>query len=68
MRTEYVSPYHFALIHTGLGESDLAFEWLEKAFQERNARLTFELSERTFDGLRSDLRFQDLVRRIALPS
>jgi tetratricopeptide (TPR) repeat protein len=66
-RTEYVSSYHFALIYTGLGESDLAFEWLEKAFEERTARLTGELSERVFDRLRSDSRFRDLVRRIGLP-
>ena len=65
-RTEYVSPYHFVLIYTGLGESDLAFEWLEKAFEERTARLTGELSERVFDRFRSDPRFQHLVRRIGL--
>jgi tetratricopeptide (TPR) repeat protein len=68
LRTEYVSPYHFALIYTGLGESDLAFEWLEKAFHERTARLTGELSERIFDRFRSDPRLRDLVRRIGLPS
>jgi tetratricopeptide (TPR) repeat protein len=66
-KTEYVSPYHFALIYTGLGERDLAFEWLEKAYQERTPRLAGELSERIFDGRRSDPRFQDLVRRIGLP-
>ena len=66
-RTEYISPYHFALIHVGLNQSDLAFEWLEKAYGERTARLTGELFERLFDPFRSDPRFQDLVRRIGLP-
>ena len=65
-KTEYVSPYHFALIYTALNQRDLAFEWLEKAFQERTARLTGELSERVFDPLRSDPRFQELERRIGL--
>jgi TolB-like protein/Tfp pilus assembly protein PilF len=65
-RTEYVSPYYFALIHIGLNQSDLAFEWLEKAYGERTARLTGELFERLFDPFRSDPRFQDLVRRIGL--
>ena len=65
-KTEYVSPYHFALIYTALDQRDLAFEWLEKAFQERTARLTGELSERVFDPLRSDPRFQELERRIGL--
>jgi tetratricopeptide (TPR) repeat protein len=66
-RTEYISPYHFALIHMGLNQGDLAFEWLEKAYGERTARLTGELFERLFDPFRSDPRFQDLVRRIGLP-
>ena len=65
-KSEYVSPYHFAIIYTALDQRDLAFEWLEKAFQERTARLTGELSERVFDPLRSDPRFQELVRRIGL--
>jgi hypothetical protein len=39
---------------------------LEKAFQERTAILPGELSERVFDPLRSDPRFQELERRIVL--
>ena len=34
MRTEYVSPYHFALTYTALGETDLAFEWLVKPMRK----------------------------------
>jgi tetratricopeptide (TPR) repeat protein len=33
---EFVSPYHFAYVHTGLGEADAAIEWLENAFERRH--------------------------------
>jgi TolB-like protein/Tfp pilus assembly protein PilF len=65
-KTEYVSPYEFVNIYTALGETDLAFEWLEKAYQERTSRLPGELWDRPFDALRPDPRFQDLIRRIGL--
>ena len=51
-----------------LGEKDCTFEWLEKAFQERDD-LTINLNvDPVFDGIRTDLRFQDLVRRVGLPA
>ena len=60
----YVSPYFIALIYTGLGEKDKAFEWLEKAYHERHPYLAFLKVEPVFDTLRSDPRFADLLRRI----
>jgi Flp pilus assembly protein TadD len=65
--TEYVSPYEFAQIHTALGEHDLAFESLEEAYRERAPRLPGELWGRSFEEIRSDARFQDLIRRIGFP-
>jgi hypothetical protein len=64
---KYVSPYAIAIIYTGLGEKDLAFEWLEKAYADRTARLS-EPPDPPFDNLRSDPRFRNLVRRVGLPS
>jgi TolB-like protein/Tfp pilus assembly protein PilF len=64
--TEYVSPYEFVNIYIALGETDLALEWLEKAYEERTPRLSGELWDRPFDALRPDPRFQDLMRRIGL--
>ncbi len=51
-----------------LGEKDKAFEWLEKAFQERDPPLIFIKpdGERYWD-LQSDPRFKDLLRRMGLP-
>jgi TolB-like protein/DNA-binding winged helix-turn-helix (wHTH) protein/Flp pilus assembly protein TadD len=62
----YVSPLDIAIVYTGLGDRNAAFEWLEKAYEERTMRIQ-ELAEPHFDSLRSDPRFPDLMRRIGLP-
>ncbi len=66
-KEKYVSPYAMALIYTGLGEKDLAFEWLEKAYEERSFWLSFLKVAPSLDPLRSDPRFQDLLRRMNFP-
>jgi len=63
----YVSPYAIAYLHCSLGDKDKAFQWLEKAYQERNSMLAFLKVDPLFDPLRSDSRFQDLVRRMNFP-
>jgi tetratricopeptide (TPR) repeat protein len=62
-----VGTYQVALIHAGLGEKDQAFEWLEKAYEERHQGLSFLKVDPALDPLRSDPRFQDLLRRVNLP-
>lgn len=57
-----------AVIHVGLGDVENAFAWLEKAHQDRYAPLTYINVEPLFDGLRSDPRFTELVRRLQLPA
>jgi tetratricopeptide (TPR) repeat protein len=61
----YVSPFDVALVHMGLGNKDAAFEWLEKAHNQRVTRMR-SLREALFDVLRSDPRFVDLMRRVGL--
>jgi DNA-binding winged helix-turn-helix (wHTH) protein/TolB-like protein/Flp pilus assembly protein TadD len=64
----YVSPVSMAVIHAGLGENEQAIAWLERAFDEGDAdRLYFLAVHPTWDGLRSEPRFQDLLRRMGLP-
>jgi TolB-like protein/DNA-binding winged helix-turn-helix (wHTH) protein/Tfp pilus assembly protein PilF len=55
-------------IYAALGEKDKAFEWLEKAYEERSIALGGEdiRVDPTYDPLRSDPRFQDLLRRMNL--
>ena len=61
-----VSPFETAMIYIGLGEHDEAFDWLEKAYNERAWQLGFLKVEPIFDPLRSDSRFTDLMRRVNL--
>ena len=63
----YVSPHHIAIIYVGLGQRDQAFEWLEKAYEQREEILVFLNVDPTWDSLRADPRFQDLVRRMGFP-
>src|SRR5215469_2149039 len=66
-RHRYVPAHYYAAIYTGLGDKDKAFEWLDKAYQERSEYLIFLNVEPMADPLRSDPRFQSLLRRIGLP-
>jgi tetratricopeptide (TPR) repeat protein len=61
----YSDASEIAVIYAALGDSDHAMNWLEKGFEERfNPGV---LSRPGFDPLRSDPRFQNLVRLIGLP-
>jgi Tfp pilus assembly protein PilF len=63
-KQEYVSPHHVAAIYAGLGQKDLAFEWIEKAYQNREEMVVFLKVDPQWDSLRSDPRFQDLMHRL----
>jgi tetratricopeptide (TPR) repeat protein len=63
----YVSPYYIAGLHSALGEQDRAFEWLEKAYQVRDDQMPEVKADPVFDGVRSDPRYADLLRRMNLP-
>jgi TolB-like protein/DNA-binding winged helix-turn-helix (wHTH) protein/Tfp pilus assembly protein PilF len=63
-RSRPTSPYRFAAQHAELGEADAAFEWLERAFNERDSELVSVKVDPAFDGVRSDPRYASLVRRI----
>jgi hypothetical protein len=63
-RHRYVSPYNVARVHAASRDTDRAFEWLEKAYQERNPDLIELKAEPVFDSIRSDPRFADLLHRV----
>ncbi len=61
------SPYTMATIYAGLNENEKAFEFLEKAYSEKSLDLAWSIrSDMLLDSLRTDPRFQDLLRRIGL--
>jgi eukaryotic-like serine/threonine-protein kinase len=64
---QYVSPFDVAEMYARLGERDHALEWLEKAYQVRDADMVDLGTEPTFDFLHSDPRYVDLLRRVGLP-
>lgn len=65
-KRRYVPAYSIARIYIGLGRKDQAFKWLQKAYEERAEALVYLNLDPTFDSLRSDPRFIDLVRRVGL--
>jgi tetratricopeptide (TPR) repeat protein len=65
-KERYVSSISVAEIYAALGERDKAFEWLEKGFEERSIGILFLRNDQLWDDLRSDPRFQDLLRRVGL--
>ncbi len=66
-KTRYVPAYWMSLAYIGLDDRERAFEWLEKAFDERSMRPDFMRVDPAYDNLRPDPRFQDLLRRAGLP-
>ena len=65
-KQRYVPALSFAVVYVGLGEHDQAFLWLEKAYDERTNSLAYLKVQATWDPLRSDPRFTDLLCRIGL--
>ena len=63
---QYVPASTIAQYYASLGEREHAFEWLEKAYQERAGVLVWLKVDPRWDGIRSDPRFADLIRRVGL--
>jgi TolB-like protein/DNA-binding winged helix-turn-helix (wHTH) protein/tetratricopeptide (TPR) repeat protein len=66
-KRRYVSPYDIALIYVGLGEKDLAFDWLEKGVTDHDIPLASLRIEPEWASLRSGSRYSELIRRTGLP-
>ena len=62
------SAYQIARVFAALGDRDEALQWLEKAYEERAFHVFFLGVDPSFDDLRSEERFHDLMRRIGLAS
>jgi TolB-like protein/DNA-binding winged helix-turn-helix (wHTH) protein len=66
-KSSYVPSVLVAEACVRVGDKECAFEWLERGFQERDDLMIDLKVEPVFDGLRSDPRFQDLIRRVGIP-
>ncbi|HEY8410412.1 MAG TPA: protein kinase [Pyrinomonadaceae bacterium] len=60
-------PFVVATFYARIGKNDEALAWLQKGYDERDFRMTLLSVSFEFDGLRSDPRFKELVRRVGLP-
>jgi len=67
-RQRYVPAYTIAAAYAALHDPDAAFQWLDRAFEERSLELTFIAVEPEMDILRGDPRLRDLMRRMQLPA
>ena len=64
---DYVSPGELAVLYTALGDREKALSTLERAYREHDLQLKYLNIETGYDDLRSEPRFQELVRKVGLP-
>ncbi len=64
LKQKYVRPTHIAWLYLDLGDRDRVFEWLERAYIERDSILLFIRMEESWEPLRGDQRFIDLMNRV----
>jgi hypothetical protein len=64
----FVTSYGVALVHAGLGQTDQAFRWLDKAFDERSHWLVWLRLDPRWKSLHDDPRFAALVSRMGYPT
>jgi serine/threonine-protein kinase len=64
----YVSPLDFARVYSQLGDTEKAFEYLDKAFVDRSPGLVFLNVDRAWDNIRDDPRFSEAVEQVGLPA
>jgi tetratricopeptide (TPR) repeat protein len=60
----YVDAYIIAGVYAGLGDKEKAFEWLNKAYEERAGQLIIIQVDHWIDNLRSDPRYKDLLKKM----
>ena len=66
-KERYVSPLDLARLHAQVGQKEKAFAMLEKAVAERSPGLVFLKVDRAWDPIRSDPRFESIVRQVGIP-
>jgi tetratricopeptide (TPR) repeat protein len=62
------APYDIAMAYASAGEADQAMKFLEKSYQQHDWQMVQLRSFRVWDPIRSEPRFQDLLRRLRFPS
>ena len=60
----YVDAYMIGEVYAGLGEKDQAFEWLNKAYEERTGQMISIKIDPWIKNLRSDPRYKELLKKV----
>ena len=63
-KQRYVPAYGFAIAYAALGDKDQAFQWLDQSLQDGGWEITYVKVDPALDSLRSDSRFNDLIKRV----
>lgn len=66
-KKHFVSPFMIALLYTSMARKDEAFDWLNKAYDERDPQLIWFHIDPQLDSLHSDPRFTQLLQRMRIP-
>jgi serine/threonine-protein kinase len=66
-KQHFISPFMIAMLYTSLGQKDDAFDWLNKAYDERDPQLIWFHIDPQLDPLHSDPRFSQLIQRMRIP-
>jgi len=64
--TSYVPATSIATIHMAMGDREQAIAWLNRAYEQRDVRMTFLKVDHRWDPLRADPRFVAIAQRIGL--
>jgi TolB-like protein/DNA-binding winged helix-turn-helix (wHTH) protein len=67
IKEQYSCSYEVSAAYVALGEVNQAFHWLDKAYDDRSTCMVALKQDPRFDGLHSDPRFQNLLRRVGFP-
>jgi tetratricopeptide (TPR) repeat protein len=62
-KDRFMPPYHIAILYHGLGDDSEAFAWLERGLEQRDPKMAFLPVELKWNDLRSNPRFQEIVKR-----
>jgi thioredoxin-like negative regulator of GroEL len=65
-KQRYVAAYDIAMIYVALADKEHAFQWLERAMEDRSTPINFLAQDPAFDALHGDPRFTALVQRLGI--
>ena len=66
-KSQYISPYAFAVVLTALGDKAHAIDELERGYDDTGFYISLIKVDPLFDDLRGDPRFEALVQKVVAP-